>query len=234
MGYPRYRFDLRFDSTAQAAAEVAARAAKVENPEPKIDPLDLPQHSERALRAALAAAETRGYADGVEQGRREGEADAAERIEAALAHALHCLDERLGTLDDHYAEVLRDVQAHGAALMVALVRRIAPRLIDHAGRADVERLAAEALRAAGKAPVLRLRVHPDLEGAVRAKLDGFAGALEIDPDPAMPPGALDAAWEAGALRNDPEHLDRAVAALCDRALATLITTDKEETASWPR
>ncbi|HYD66908.1 fliH protein [Azospirillum sp.] len=217
MGYPRYRFDLRFDSTAQAAAE----AAKVENPEPAVDPLDLPQHSERALRAALAAAETRGYADGVEQGRREGEAEATERIEAALAHALRCLDERLGTLDDRHAEVLRGVEAHGAALMVALVRRIAPRLIEHAGRAEVERLAAEALRAAGKAPVLRLRVHPELEDAVRAKLDGFAGALEIDTDPAMPPGALDAAWEAGALRNDPEHLERTVAALCDRALAAL-------------
>ncbi|HYH18974.1 MAG TPA: fliH protein [Azospirillum sp.] len=229
MGYPRYRFDLRFDSTAQAAAE----AAKVENPEPEIDPLDLPTHSERTLQAALATTEMRAYAEGVEHGRRDGEAEAAERIEAALAHALRCLDERLGTLDDRYSDVLREVEAHGAALMVALVRRIAPRLIDHAGRAEVERLAVEALRAAGKAPALRLRVHPDLADAVRAKLDGFAGALEIDTDPAMPPGALDAAWEAGALRNDPATLERAVADLCDRALATLITTDREETASWP-
>jgi flagellar assembly protein FliH len=230
MGYPRYRFDLRFDSTAQAAAE----AARVETPEPEADPLDRPQHSERALQAALAAAEMRGFADGVEQGRREGEAEAAGRIEAALAHALRGLGERLDALGGRHAEVLRDVEAHGAALMVALVRRMAPGLIDHAGRTEVERLAAEALRAAGKAPVLRLRVHPELEGAVRATLEGFAGTLEIDADPAMPPGALDAAWESGSLRNDPEGLERTVAALCDRALATLTTTDKEETASWPR
>lgn len=240
MHYPRYRFDLRFDSTAQAAAEAAAVEAAPE-PEP-VDPLDLPTHSERALRAAVAAAELRAFADGAEQGRVEGEAEAAARIEASLAQALHRLDEQLGSLDDRFAETLRGVEAQGAAVMVALVRRIAPRLLAQVGRQEAEYLAQEALRLAGKSPILRLNVHPDLAEAVRDRLakgagTGFAGTLDIVADRSMPPGGIDAAWEAGGMRYDPAAVEQAVATLCERSFAALLDTsthtDTESTASWP-
>ncbi|AWK88264.1 FliH/SctL family protein [Azospirillum thermophilum] len=241
MGYPRYRFDQRFDSTAQAAAAAAA----IEPAAEEIDPLDVPVHSERFLQATLAAKEMLAYSDGVEQGRREGEAAAADRIEATLVEALQRLDERLGSLDDRFVEVLQEVEAHGSAILVALVRRLAPRLLEQVGRAEVERLAGEALRLAGGAPVLRLTVHPEMEEAVRARVaasasvtGGFAGTVRIDDDPALPPGTIDAAWDTGGLRYDPAAVETAVAGLCDRALAALTDipayTDREDPESCPR
>ena len=246
MEYPRYRFDLRFDSTAQvglgAAAEAAAEFGAAPEPEP-IDPLDEIVHSERHLQAAVYGAEVRAFAEGVEQGRREGAAEAATRTEAALAQALSHIDERLAGLDDRFAEALRGVEAQGAAVMLALVRRLAPALLERIGTAETERLAADALRLAGGSPRLRLRVHPDLAEAVRARLAdpesaGFKGSLEVAADPALPPGGIDAAWESGGLRYDPAAVERAVAGLCDRALSALsaehdLFTDTESTASWP-
>lgn len=246
MGYPRYRFDLRFDSTAQAAAQAAAEFGADPEPEPT-DPLDDIVHSERHLQAAVYGAEVRAFAEGVEQGRREGAAEAAARTEAALAQALSHLDEQLAALDDRFADALRGVEAQGSAVMLALVRRLAPALLERIGAAETDRLAADALRLAGGSPRLRLRVHPALADPVRAKLAdpdsapgaaGFKGALEVVADPSLPPGGLDAAWESGGLRYDPAAVERAVAGLCDRALAALSTehdlsTDTESTASWP-
>ncbi|TWA66606.1 flagellar assembly protein FliH [Azospirillum brasilense] len=242
MGYPRYRFDQRFDSTAQAAAQAAAEFGVPPEPDP-VDPLDEIVHSERHLQAAIYGAEVRAFAEGVEQGRREGAAEAAARTDAALAQALSHLDEQLTALDDRFADALRGVEAQGSAVMLALVRRLAPALLERIGAAETERLATDALRLAGGSPRLRLRVHPDLAEPVRAKLAdpeslGFKGALEVVADPSLPPGGLDAAWEAGGLCYDPAAVERAVAGLCDRALAALSTehdlfTDTESTASWP-
>ncbi|KAA0679057.1 FliH/SctL family protein [Roseomonas genomospecies 6] len=243
MGYPRYRFDQRFDSTAQAAAEAAAEfGAAVPDPDP-VDPLDELVHSERHLQAAVYGAEVRAFAEGVEQGRREGVAEAAARTDAALAQALSRLDERLTGLDERFADALRGVEAQGSAVMLALVRRLAPALLERIGAAETERLAADALRLAGGSPRLRLRVHPDLAEPVRARLadpeaSGFKGSLEVVADQSQPPGGIDAAWEAGGLRYDPAAVERAVGGLCDRALAALSTehdllTDTESTASWP-
>lgn len=242
MSYPRYRFDQRFDSTAQAAAQAAAEFGAAPEPDP-IDPLDELVHSERHLQAAVYGAEVRAFAEGVEQGRREGAAEAAARTEAALAQALSNLDERLAALDDRFADALRGVEAQGSAVMLTLVRRLAPALLERIGVAETERLAADALRLAGGSPRLRLRVHPDLADTVRARLAdpealGFKGSLEVAADPSLPSGGIDAAWESGGLRYDPAAVDRAVAGLCDRALAALSTehdlfTDTESTASWP-
>ncbi|MBP2296002.1 FliH/SctL family protein [Azospirillum rugosum] len=228
MDYPRYRFDQRFDSTAQAASEAAALE---QAPKPEaVDPLDVPAHSERALQAAIqdavGAAELRAFADGLEQGRQEGEAEANARIEVLLALSLRRLEEQLASLDDRFAETLAGIEAEGAAVLVALVRRIAPALLDRVGPAEAEGLARDALRLAGKSPLLRVRVHPDVAEPLRTKLTAaenhsFRGTLDIVADRTIPPGGIDAAWEAGGLRHDPAAVDRAVADLCDRSLAAL-------------
>ncbi len=214
--YPRYRFDQGF------GARVVAEAG--DEPVEAIDPLDEPRHSERALQSALAEAREAGVADGLERGRREGEAQAAHRIEAEIVAALDGLSARLAALDGAHGALLERLEAQGALLLVALVRRMAPRLLDSVAREEVERLAGEALRAAGAAPLLRLRVHPSLSGPLEDRLaqqTAFKGRLEICPDPSLAPGALDAAWDAGGVRRDPAALDAAIADLADRALSAL-------------
>ncbi|WP_042446561.1 flagellar assembly protein FliH [Azospirillum sp. B510] len=213
--YPRYRFDHSFGAPA-AAVEPEEAAA--------VDPLDLPSLSERDHLAALARTREAALAEGAAQGRREGELSAARRIEAELSATLALLAQRMAALDTDHAALMERLEAQGALVLVALVRRMAPRLLDQAARAEVERLAADALRAAGRAPLLTLRLHPSLRRPLEERLAGqglFQGRLDIQGDPTLAVGALEASWGAGSVRRDPAAFEAIIADLTDRAVAAL-------------
>jgi flagellar assembly protein FliH len=213
--YPRYRFDHGFGAPAAVAEPERAEA---------VDPLDLPTLSERAYRAALEDARETALAEGLAQGRREGELSAARRIDAELSVTLDQLAQRMAALDAGHAALMERLEAEGAFVLLALVRRMAPRLLEQVGRAEVERLAADALRAAGQARVLTLRLHPSLCRPLEERLAGqgiFQGRLDIQGDPALAVGALEANWGAGSVRRDPAAFESAVADLTDRAVAAL-------------
>nr|WP_295834317.1 flagellar assembly protein FliH [uncultured Azospirillum sp.] len=213
--YPRYRFDHSFGAPVAVTEPEAVES---------VDPLDLPTLSERAHQAALDEARETALAEGLAQGRREGELTAARRIEAELSATLDRLAQRMAALDADHAALMERLEAQGAFVLLALVRRMAPRLLDHVARAEVERLAADALRAAGQAPVLTLRLHPSLCRPLEERLAGqavFQGRLDIQGDPALAVGALEASWGAGSVRRDPAAVEAAIADLTDRAVAAL-------------
>lgn len=213
--YPRYRFDHSF-----GASVAVAEPAEVET----VDPLDLPTLSEREHRAALEQTRETALAEGLAQGRRDGELSAARRIEAELSATLDQLAQRMAALDADHAALMERLEAQGAFVLLALVRRMAPRLLDQIARAEVERLAADALRAAGQAPVLTLRLNPLLCRPLEERLAGqgvFQGRLDIQGDPALAVGAVEASWGTGSLRRDPAAIEAAVADLTDRAAAAL-------------
>jgi flagellar assembly protein FliH len=218
MGYPRYRFDLRFDVGASEPPPVI---------EEEPDPLDRPVHSERELQSALAQAAGIARAEGLEAGRREGEAAATARLEADLLLVMTHLDDRLSERADGFEAALRAVEDQGVTVVAALVRRLAPHLLERIAEEEIRRLAGEALRAAVGAPRLRLRLAPAMAEALKERLaqqaagQGFKGALEVLPDPALSPGALDARWGAGALRYDPRDIDTAIASFVERAAGDL-------------
>lgn len=213
--YPRYRFDHSFGTPAAEAEPEAVEA---------VDPLDLPTLSEREHRVALARTREAALAEGLAQGRRDGELAAARRIEAELSVTLDQLAQRMAALDADHAALMERLEAQGAFVLLALVRRMAPRLLDQVARAEVEQLAADALRAAGQAPVLTLRLHPSLCRPLEERLAGqsvFQGRLDIQGDPSLAVGALEANWGAGSVRRDPAAIEAAVADLTDRAVAAL-------------
>ncbi|MDR6774884.1 flagellar assembly protein FliH [Azospirillum sp. BE72] len=214
--YPRYRFDHGFGAPIPAAEPEAVEAA---------DPLDLPTLSEREHQDALARARASALAEGLAQGRAEGERAAARRIEAELAATLDRLAQRMAALDADHAALMERLEAQGAFVLVALVRRMVPQLLDHVARGEVERLAADALRAAGQSPVLTLRLHPSLCPPLEERLAVqtlFRGRIDIQGDPALAVGALEASWGAGSVRRDPAAFEAAVASLADRAVAALL------------
>lgn len=218
--YPRYRFETSFGAPAATA-----------EPEPAalLDPLDEPRHSDRDLEAALAEARREARDEALAEGRLEGERSAGERIDARAAASLGELAERLDRLDAEHAAAMDRLEALGTTVLLALVRRLAPRLLDGTARGEVGRLAVEALQAAGSAPLLTLRVHPTLHAALEARLAGSASGptsgvtrLEIVDDPALAIGALEARWGDGSVRRDPAELETAVAGLVDRAASLLL------------
>jgi len=213
--YPRYRFDHSFGAPAAAAEPEAMEA---------VDPLDLLSLSERDHRAALDETRLTALAEGLAQGRRDGELAAARRIEAELSATLDQLAQRMAALDADHAALMERLEAQGAFVLLALVRRMAPRLLDQVARAEVERLAVDALRAAGQAPFLTLRLHPSLCRPLEERLAGqgvFQGRLDIQGDPALAVGALEANWGAGSISRDPAVFEAAVADLTNRAVAAL-------------
>ncbi|WP_395452228.1 flagellar assembly protein FliH (plasmid) [Azospirillum melinis] len=215
VAYPRYRFDHSFGAPAAVAEPDEAEA---------VDPLDLPSLSERDHRAALDETRRSALAEGLAQGRRDGELAAARRIEAELSATLDRLAQRMAVLDADHAALMERLEAQGAFVLLALVRRMAPRLLDEVARAEVERLAVDALRAAGQAPRLTLRLHPSLCRPLEERLAGhgvFQGRLDIQGDPALAVGALEANWGAGSVSRDPAVFEAAVADLTDRAVAAL-------------
>lgn len=221
MDYARFRFERRFDP---------AQAAELEPPPPAeepVDPLDVPIYSERALRAEVAAARGEAFENGIAQGREEGESAARSTIQATLADVEAELNGRLAALDDRFEETMRRLEAQGAAVVVTLVRRFAPRILDRLGQDEVEAVAEEAMRAAGAAPSLRIRVNPGMAEAIRARLDrlaangGYALRFDVVPDSGLAPHAVDAAWDTGGLTFDPSAVERTIDGLCDRALAAL-------------
>ncbi|KAA0572953.1 flagellar assembly protein FliH [Azospirillum sp. B21] len=214
--YPRYRFDHGFGAPAPAAEPEMGETA---------DPLDLPRLSEREHLAALAAARESALAEGLAQGRAEGERAACGRFEAELAATLDQLAQRMAALDADHAALMERLEAQGAFVLVALVRRMVPQLLDQVAREEVERLAADALRAAGQSPVLTLCLHPSLCPPLEERLVGqgvFRGRIDIQGDPSLAVGALEANWGAGSVRRDPVAFEAAVAALADRAVAALM------------
>ncbi|CBS91037.1 FliH/SctL family protein [Azospirillum lipoferum] len=215
--YPRYRFDHGFGAPVPAAEPEVMEAA---------DPLDRPTLSEREHWTALAEARASALAEGLAQGRAEGERAACGRIEAELAVTLDRLAQQMAALDADHAALMERLEAQGAFVLVALVRRMVPQLLDQVAREEVERLAAEALRAAGQSPVLTLRLHPSLCPPLEERLAGqtvFRGRIDIQGDPSLAVGALEANWGAGSVRRDPAAFEAAVAALADRAVAALMS-----------
>ncbi|WP_456306548.1 hypothetical protein, partial [Paracraurococcus ruber] len=91
-----------------------------------------------------------------------------------------------------------------AATLAALLPALAAR---EAGR---EAVALAAALLAERAPEeVALRAHPDTLAAMRA--EGFpdagqAARISLQPDPGLPPGTLEAAWQGGGLRHDPAAL----------------------------
>ncbi|CAO3411452.1 flagellar assembly protein FliH [Azospirillum largimobile] len=214
--YPRYRFDHGFGAPAPAAEPEMVEAA---------DPLDLPRLSEREHLAALAEARESALAEGLAKGRAEGELAAARRIEAELAATLDQLAQRMAALDADHTALMERLEAQGAFVLVALLRRMVPQLLAQVAREEVERLAADALRAAGQSPLLTLRLHPSLCRPLEERLAGqstFRGRIDIQGDPSLAVGALEASWGAGSVRRDPAAFEAAVAALADRAVAVLM------------
>lgn len=228
MGYPRYAFELRFDTPPALPSDPAAAAPEPDPPEPVL-------HTEEALRAATAEAEARGFAAGFEAGRADGLAAAAAGTEKETAEALTALKGALRRIARRIEAVTVATEADGVAVMAALVRRVVPGLAALEAGPAMERLAVEALRAARTSPVLDIRVRPDAVVSLQAHLagldcaDGFVGRLAVVGDPSLGRGAIRAEWAAGSLTHDPTAAEAAAVGLADRALDALRVATVTET-----
>ncbi|MDO9713398.1 hypothetical protein [Paracraurococcus lichenis] len=150
----------------------------------------------------------RGQEDGLAAGRAEGQAaaarDAAARARDGAAAAAAALEALLAARGEDRRALDAEMRAALAAALATLLPALAAR---EAGR---EAVALAAALLAERAPdEIALRAHPDTLAAMQA--EGFpdtaqAARVSLRPDPALPPGTLETAWQGGGLRHDPAAL----------------------------
>lgn len=155
---------------ARAVAEAAdAREAAVRAEYEAAWEAQAAADAERAAADAEAA-----YAAGLETGRAEGEAAA----QAALAGAAGALDDAVAEVRAHEARWLADLEAHVAALAVAVARHVVGREVAH-DDALVTELVARAVAEFPAGQPLAVRAHPADVAALKAAWAGHARAAEL-------------------------------------------------------
>ncbi len=202
----KFQFDNPFDeASAKTLARKKARAEPPPPPEPQYGP------------AELAAARDMAFAEGLQRGRMEAEGE----IEARVADLL---DRVGGDLDQIFQEHRRSVVAlrrEAVEIAVAAAKRLALGLIEKSAERSVEKLLHELLGELRDEPRITLRVNDQIAEVLGPRIDtlaaqeGFAGTVQLIPDPGMAPGNCRIEWGAGGVERSidtiAERIDAAVA-----------------------
>lgn len=138
--------------------------------------------------AATAEKQTRAAA---EQGFREGEASARQKLEAEFRASLAKLSEAICDLSQRRIEALRRVESDAVRLAIEIARRVVHRELSVDPNA-LEGLVKAALEKLINHEVLRVRVHPALEKMLAECIarNVRSRSIEIVPDPTLPPGGV--------------------------------------------
>jgi flagellar biosynthesis/type III secretory pathway protein FliH len=191
----------------------------------------------RALDAAreesFLAGQKAGHRDGHAAGLQEGKAQARAANEADMAalradfarrHTIHTVAEALQRLADMRDSTRLDLETQARGLIEAALRALFPVLMTGTAGAEIVGLIAEPLAERGKEEIT-LRAHPDTVAAVQAQgiADLEPALLTLIADPALSPGAIDAAWASGGLTFDPAAMLEQVAEI----ISSTRHTDKD-------
>jgi flagellar assembly protein FliH len=192
-----------FDAPPPAPAPAVAASA----PAPAADEAEI---AERLQSARLQAARDEGYAEGLEAGLRQAEADRAARDSTTLAAVAAALENGRDAAREAAGEAARDV----AGLLLAA--------LDAALPAAAARLAPEgaAILAATLEPLLRDGVAVTLfvasgEAEAAAARIGDRPGLAVEEDAALAPGDARASWRGGTAKASLAARRAAVAEILD-------------------
>jgi flagellar assembly protein FliH len=155
----------------------------------------------------------------------EGERSVVAQAETDCARALAEVAEVAREALSALARVAHDHRTGAADLALACGRKIADAALDRFPEAPVAEALASLAREVEAAPKLTVKVAADLEGRIQAALEetaqaiGFAGALRVTSDPALPKAAFILEWGEGRAAFDPDAAAARVAAALETALA---------------
>lgn len=163
-------------------------------------------YTEEEYRAAVEAAQAQAYEDGRTAGRTEAAMASAQSDQERQISALE-------TLAPVMSALLEDADRHHAVLeaqmldfVLSVFDRVAPQVVETQARAQVEREVDNAIRMALGSAILRVffapSAHKEGEAQVQrtARLQGYAGRVEVSPDPELAEGDVRVEWDHGVMR----------------------------------
>jgi flagellar assembly protein FliH len=157
-----------------------------------------------AHQAALAAAEQRGYRNGVAA----AEAQIRTETERKTAAALERIAAAIGELGGRLKAVESRFEAEAVEVAVAVARKLAPALIAREPLAELTALATRCFGELIKAPHVVVRVNDTLYAAAKESLEdiararGFEGRLVVLGEPDIAIGDCRIEWADGGLNRD--------------------------------
>jgi flagellar assembly protein FliH len=197
VAHPKFTFDTTFDEAG--AAWTPPRAKRSYTPE------------------EVEAIKTQAFLEGERSVVAQGEVDCARALQ------------QVGTLcREAFSYLVTVAHAHrvgSADLALAAGRKIADAALDRFPEAPVTAALASLAREVEAAPRLTVKVASGLTDRVQAALSetahaiGFAGAIKVSDDAALPPAAFVLEWGEGRAAFDPEAAAARVAAALETALA---------------
>ncbi len=210
----KYLFDNEFLVDEPEPDETAADAAEEQAP-PE------PTYGE----ADLAASRADGFAEGHVAGLAEGHAE----TERLAAQAAGLISERLSEIADTVRSHHESVTLDAVAVASAIIRKIAPEIIDRGALSAIEAAISGCLPDLTDEPRIVVRVGEKMMDAVRARIEpivtasGFSGDVVVITDPALEFADCTVEWADGGIRHDPTRVWRDIEEILRTHLATTDT-----------
>lgn len=158
-----------------------------------------------------------------DQGREAGHQEAAQSLEQMTGMALTTAAYHLQALGAAQAADSEEITRQGAAIAVALVRKLHPEFARRFGLEEIESAIVDCLRHLDRTPKVTVKVAPALVEAIREKIEGLArqatfdGRLGVAGDESLTPGDCRVEWNDGGAERDQSRawaqIDQAVEAV---------------------
>ncbi|HMA52637.1 MAG TPA: FliH/SctL family protein [Magnetospirillaceae bacterium] len=212
----KYLFDTDFGTPRIAPVDMGydEDAMVMEMVEEEPPPPPPPTFSEEELTLAREQA--------YEQGRQAGHQEAAQSLEQMVGMAMATAAHHLQGLGAAQAADAEEVSRQGAAIAVAMVRKLHPEFTRRFGLEEIEAAVLDCLRHLDRTPKVTIKVAPALTEAVKEKAKGIAeqahfdGKLGVVGDASLAPGDCRVEWGDGGAERDQSRawalIDQAVEA----------------------
>jgi flagellar assembly protein FliH len=170
---------------------------------------------ERRDEAAIAAAESQGYARGYEAGKREATADAERRLEAAAQQIGQAMGKAFTEVDAR----CQAIETEALHFFRTLAEKLAAQALAAYPLAAIAEAAEEAFRHLRGVPHLAVRVHESLVEPVdaltrkMARERGYEGRIIVLGDDEIAPGDTRIEWADGGIVRERKDIDAALGAV---------------------
>jgi flagellar assembly protein FliH len=179
--------------------------------------------------AAVAEAEARGYANGMNAAEAQARTDAERRTAAALEQ----IARTLAQLSSDLSALERRLSVDAVEVAVAVGRKLAPALIALEPMREIEQLATACFNELRNAPHIAVRVNGNVHSQVQEMLSrlaaaqGFEGRLIVLGDEAIVPGDCRLEWADGGVVRD----SAATAARIGEAVESYVASRQDRVAN---
>jgi flagellar assembly protein FliH len=222
----KYLFDTDFGTPRIAPVDMgyAEDPMAMEMVEEEPPPPPPPTFSEEELTLAREQA--------YEQGRQAGHQEAAQSLEQMVGMAMASAAHHLQGLGAAQAAGAEELAREGAAIAVALVRKLHPEFARRYGLDEIEAAVLDCLHHLDRSPKVTIKVAPALAEAVKEKAEGLAdkaafdGKLGVIGDPSLALGDCRVEWGDGGAERDQSR----AWALIDQAAEAVLGSLAQRTA----